>query len=149
MQGLRSFMYGKIHRVRVTECNLDYIGSITIDPVLLSAAGIYPNTLVDVVNVTNGNRIQTYVIEGRPGSGDICVNGAAAHQFQAEDLAIIMGYEFVQEAELTGRISRAVMVDAHNVIQEVRTFETPSLQSLGQPQNNRYADPYPYSDNEA
>lgn len=144
MSGLRPFMYGKIHRALVTEVNLHYVGSITIDPVLLSAAGIYPYTLVDVVNVTSGGRIQTYAIEGTPGSGAICLNGAAAHLFEEGDLAIIMGYEQVPADQLRGRVSKAVMVNEHNAIREVRSFEVPSLDQLGLPENNRHGEAYQY-----
>jgi aspartate 1-decarboxylase len=143
MMAKRSFMYGKLHRVRVTQANLDYIGSITIDPLLLEAAGIYPHTLVDVVNISSGSRIQTYVIEGPKGSGAVCLNGAAAHQFKKGDLAIVMGYEQVPVDELPGRISRAVMVDSRNRIVQVRSHKTPGLNELGQPENNRLGEIYP------
>lgn len=143
MTATRLFMYGKLHRVTVTEANLDYVGSITIDPLLLEAAGIYPHTCVDVVNITSGGRLQTYVIEGPKGSGAICLNGAAAHRFEKGDLAIIMGYEQVPVAELAGRISRAVLVDGENRIDEIRSYRTPSLNELGQPENNRLGEVYP------
>ena len=121
----REFMYGKLHRVTVTGADLDYVGSITIDPLLLKASGILPHTQVDVVNITNGERIQTYVIEGAEGSGTICLNGAAAHQFNKGDLAIIMGYERVPGAMLPGRISRAVHVDSANQIVSIDEYVTP------------------------
>lgn len=142
MPATRSYMYGKLHRVTVTEADLNYVGSITIDPLLLSAAGIYPHTLVDVVNITNGNRIQTYVIEGESGSGCICLNGAAAHQFSPGDLAIIMAYEQVPIDELAGRENVAVLVDENNHISEILRYTTPVLEDLGQPENNRYGDKY-------
>ena len=143
MTATRSFMYGKLHRVTVTEANLDYVGSVTIDPLLLEAARIYPHTCVDIVNITSGGRIQTYVIEGPIGSGVICVNGAAAHQFQRGDLAIIMGYEQVPLADLGGRVSRAVLVDKDNAICEIRSYRTPHLNALGRPENNRLGERYP------
>lgn len=143
MVATRHFMYGKLHRVTVTEANLDYVGSITIDPLLLEAGGIYPHTRVDVVNITSGERIQTYVIEGPKGSGAVCLNGAAAHQFKAGDLAIVMGYEQVDVSELAGRKSRAVLVDGNNSIVEVREYQTPGLDELGQPGNNRLGECYP------
>jgi aspartate 1-decarboxylase len=136
-------MYGKLHRVTVTEANLDYVGSVTIDPLLLEAAHIYPHTSVDIVNITSGSRIQTYVIEGPIGSGAICINGAAAHLFKRGDLAIIMGYEEVPISELGGRISRAVLVDQDNAICEVRRYRTPHLDELGRPENNRLGEKYP------
>ncbi|SDD55479.1 aspartate 1-decarboxylase [Kordiimonas lacus] len=139
---LRQFMYGKLHRVTVTGADLDYIGSITVDPVLLRASGILPHTQVDVVNITNGERIQTYVIEGTEGSGVICLNGAAAHQFSKGDLAIIMGYEAVPANQLPGRISRAVHVDAKNQIVDMDEYVTPGLDGLGSPAANREFEKY-------
>lgn len=139
---LRSFMYGKLHRVTVTGAELHYVGSVTIDPALLRASGIMPNTEVDVVNITNGERLTTYAIEGEENSGVICLNGAAAHQFSAGDLAIIMGYESVPARDLPGRISRAVHVDSKNQIVNIDEYVTPSLETLGQPQNNRQHQAY-------
>ncbi|MBN2751697.1 MAG: aspartate 1-decarboxylase [Rhodospirillaceae bacterium] len=125
-------MYGKIHRVTVSEARLDYVGSITIDPLMLRAAGILPMTRVDVVNIANGNRLQTYVIEGREGSGDCCLNGAAAHLFARGDLAIIMAYEDVPGEGLPGRESVAVMVDSRNQVTEIWTYTTPLPDAVGQ-----------------
>lgn len=138
----RLFMYGKLHRVTVTGADLDYVGSITIDPLLLKASGILPHTQVDVVNITNGERIQTYVIEGTEGSGVICLNGAAAHQFSKGDLAIIMGYEHVPANRLPGRISRAVHVDARNRVVDIDEYVTPDLAGLGNPVANREFEKY-------
>lgn len=129
-ESTRLFMYGKIHRCRVTDANLDYIGSITIDPILLEATGIYPYTQVDVVNITNGNRLQTYVISGSKGAGEICLNGAAAHLFSKGDLAIIMAYEQCPVSQLVGKQSKAVMVDDNNQLLEVISYITPSLELL-------------------
>lgn len=126
----RQFMYGKIHRCTVTEANLDYNGSITIDPMLLLATGILPYTIVDVVNITSGGRLQTYVIPGTKGAGEICLNGAAAHLFKPQDLAIIMAYEAVPAHMLPGRESRAVMVDENNQIIEVLSYTTPTFEEL-------------------
>lgn len=128
--GLRQFCYGKIHRCVVTEANVDYVGSITIDPLLLAAAGLLPYTLVDVVNVTSGGRLQTYIIPGTTGQGDICLNGAAAHLFKKGDYAIIMGYELVASDALPGRLQKAVMVDELNQITEVFTYTVPTLEQL-------------------
>ena len=139
---LRPFMYGKLHRVTVTGAELDYVGSITIDPLLLRASGILPNTQVDVVNITNGERIQTYVIEGSENSGVICLNGAAAHQFNKGDLAIIMGYEQVPANDLPGRISRAIHVDSKNRIVGSDEYVTPSPAELGREENNRLGEKY-------
>jgi aspartate 1-decarboxylase len=141
-EATREFMYGKIHRVTVTGADLDYVGSITIDPVLLRAAKILPHTRVDVVNITTGARLSTYVIEGPLGGGDVCLNGAAAHHFKAGDLAIVMGYEQLPLSQIPGRISRAVHVDGHNRILSVDEFVTPGLDELGQPENNCLARHY-------
>jgi aspartate 1-decarboxylase len=82
----------KIHRVTVTEANLNYIGSIAIDEDLIDAAGIIENEKVQVVNINNGERLDTYVIKGRRGSGSICLNGAAARKVQVGDILLIMSY---------------------------------------------------------
>jgi len=92
----------KIHRARVTEANLHYVGSITIDEELIEAAGLYPNEKVAVVNIDNGERIETYVIKGERGSGKIGINGAAAHKFSVGDLVIIMSYAMMTPEEAAG-----------------------------------------------
>ena len=86
----RYFLKSKIHRATVTEANLNYIGSITIDQDLLEASGICENEKVHVLNITNGNRLETYVIKGKKGSGEICINGAAAHLIEKGHLIIIV-----------------------------------------------------------
>lgn len=123
-------MYGKIHRCTVTNADLDYVGSITIDPLLLVAATIHPYTQVDVVNITNGARLQTYVIPGTAGLGEICLNGAAAHHFKKGDLAIIMAYNQMPLDILPGQISHTVLVDDENHIIEVKENKVPSLEEL-------------------
>ena len=92
-------MKSKIHRARVTEANLNYIGSVTIDEDLIEAAGLYPNEKVSIVNINNGERIETYVIKGERGSGKIGINGAAAHKFSPDDLVIIMAYALMSPEE--------------------------------------------------
>ncbi len=89
----------KIHRVTVTEARLDYIGSITIDPLLLEAAGIMEGERVFIVNNNNGERLDTYTIAGEPGSGVICLNGAAARRVQPGDIVIIMAYALMTQEE--------------------------------------------------
>ena len=89
---LLEILKSKIHRAKFTEANLHYIGSITIDEDLIDAAGLFPNEKVSIVNITNGERIETYVIKGERGSGKIGINGAAAHKFSVGDLVIIMAY---------------------------------------------------------
>ena len=96
---LLQVLKSKIHRVMVTEANLDYIGSITIDEALMEAANIYPNERVQVVDNTNGARLETYVIKGARGSGCICVNGAAAHLIHVGDTVIIMAYALMEPQE--------------------------------------------------
>jgi aspartate 1-decarboxylase len=116
---LRTMLNGKIHRATVTGADLNYVGSITVDPALLEAANILPFERVQVVDVTNGARLETYAIAGEPGSGTIQLNGAAAHLVRPGDLVIIMSYVQVDNADLDWQ-PRVVLVDAHNQITEVR-----------------------------
>jgi aspartate 1-decarboxylase len=97
---LLNILKSKIHRVKVTDANLEYVGSITIDENLMDAAGIVEFERVQVVDVTNGARIETYVIKGERGSGVICLNGAAAHLFNIGDIVIIMAYTWLEQSEL-------------------------------------------------
>ena len=117
---LRTFFRAKIHRATVTEANLNYMGSITIDADLLAAADILPYELVQVVNVNNGARLETYAIAGDPGSGVICLNGAAAPLAHPGDVVILITYAQLQPEELTGFQPRVVLVDEHNRITAVR-----------------------------
>lgn len=94
-----NILKSKIHRVQVTEANLDYVGSITIDEALMEAANIYAGEKVQVVDNTNGARLETYVIAGRWGSGCICMNGAAAHLIHVGDTVIIMAYALMTPEE--------------------------------------------------
>ncbi len=96
---LLNILKSKIHRVQVTEANLEYIGSITIDEALMEAANIYPGERVQVVDNTNGARLETYVITGKRGSGCICMNGAAAHLINVGDTIIIMAYALMTPEE--------------------------------------------------
>lgn len=96
---LLHIMKSKIHRVRVTEANLNYVGSITIDADLMEAAHLLPNERVQIVNNNNGARIETYVIEGPKGSGTICLNGAAARHFEVDDIVLIISYALMDENE--------------------------------------------------
>ena len=96
---LLNILKSKIHRVKVTEANLDYIGSITIDEALMEAANIYPGERVQVVDNDNGSRLETYVIAGKRGSGCICLNGAAARKVQVGDIVIIMSYALMDFEE--------------------------------------------------
>ena len=98
---LLNILKSKIHRVVITEANLDYIGSITIDEDLMDAANIYAGERVQVVDNTNGARLETYVIPGKRGSGCICMNGAAAHLIHVGDIVIIMAYAMMTPEEQT------------------------------------------------
>src|SRR4026209_2888454 len=92
-------LYAQLHRVTVTQADMNYVGSVTIDRTLLEAARLLPGERVDIVDVTNGNRLTAYVIEGGAGSGQVCINGAAAHLIQPGDIAIIIAYAQMEEAE--------------------------------------------------
>ncbi len=96
---IRTMLKSKLHRATVTEANLEYEGSITIDSDLLREADILPYEQVEIYDCTNGARISTYVIEGEPGSGEICVNGAAAHLVKPHDTVIIASYVQVEDAD--------------------------------------------------
>ena len=106
----------KIHRVKVTQANVDYVGSITIDSELMAAANIIRGEKVQVVNVTNGERLETYAIPGEAGSGVICLNGAAAHKFQPGDVAIIMAYATMTPEEAAVFKPKVIIPDRHNRI---------------------------------
>ncbi|HLI87688.1 MAG TPA: aspartate 1-decarboxylase [Ktedonobacteraceae bacterium] len=113
---LRTMCKGKIHRATVTQADLNYVGSITVDQDLLDAANIYPYEKVQVVNVTNGSRLETYTIAGARGSGVICLNGAAARLTAVGDLVIIMSYGMFSEEEIQSLTPRIVFVDERNSI---------------------------------
>jgi aspartate 1-decarboxylase len=110
----RILLKSKIHRARVTEADLDYEGSITIDRDLMDAADLVEHEQVDVLNITNGERLTTYAISGQGGSGTICVNGAAAHLVQPDDLVIIVSYAQYDEAEIRQHEPRVILVDHSN-----------------------------------
>lgn len=118
-----NLLKSKIHCATVTEANLKYTGSITIDEALMEAAHILPNERVQVVDNNNGNRLETYVIPGPRNSGVICLNGAAARLVQPEDVVIIMAYAFFDEQEAAGYKPTVVMVDEQNKVKEIRTIE--------------------------
>ncbi len=113
----------KIHRATVTEANLNYMGSITIDKTLMQAADILPGEKVQVVNNNNGNRLETYVIEGEADSGVICLNGAAARLVQPGDTVIIIAYAMMTREEALAYQPNVVMVDEQNRITECRGGE--------------------------
>ena len=107
---------GKIHRATITEANVDYIGSITIDSDLLRASDILPYEQVLVVNLTNGQRAETYTIEGPAGSGMICANGGLAHFFKPGDLSIIIAYQYMEDRDARSVEPSVVFVDEANRI---------------------------------
>jgi aspartate 1-decarboxylase len=107
-------MKSKIHRATVTDANLHYQGSVTIDPLLLAEADILENERVEVYDVTNGNRLATYAIPGAPGKGEICLNGAAAHLVSRGDLVILATYAEYDEAEARQHRPKVVFVDENN-----------------------------------
>ena len=113
---MRTMLRSKIHRARVTECNVDYEGSITIDTELMAAADILPYERVDVLNINNGSRFSTYVIEGPKGSGEICLNGAAARLVAKDDLVLILTYQQVSDEEVAKVRPKMVYVDSQNRI---------------------------------
>ncbi len=113
----------KIHRATVTGANLNYVGSITVDLELMRAADILPNEKVQVVNINNGARLETYAIPGDPGSGTVCLNGAAARLVQPGDKVIIITYASMTREEAGTHRPTVVMVDAANRIVELRQAE--------------------------
>jgi aspartate 1-decarboxylase len=113
---MRTMMKSKIHRASVTQADLDYVGSITLDAALMDAADLLEGEQVAIVDVTNGARIETYVIRGPRGSGIVGINGAAAHLVHPGDLVIIISYGVFEDAEARALEPRVVHVDAQNRI---------------------------------
>ena len=115
-QMMRIMMKSKIHRATVTQADLDYVGSVTLDAALMEAADLLEGEQVAIVDITNGARIETYVIPGQRGSGVIGINGAAAHLVHPGDLVIIMSYAMLDDAEARALEPRVVHVDEKNRI---------------------------------
>ncbi|MBO7671884.1 aspartate 1-decarboxylase [bacterium] len=113
---LREFLDSKIHRATVTDANLEYVGSITIDEALINAAGMKEWQKVEILDVNNGERFQTYIIKGAPNSGVICLNGAAARKVQKGDKVIIVTYVTLNETEMLNHKPKIVIVDDNNKI---------------------------------
>ena len=113
---MRIMMKSKIHRATVTQADLDYVGSVTLDAALMEAADLLEGEQVAIVDITNGARIETYVIPGKPGSGVIGINGAAAHLIHPGDLVIIMSYAVLDDAEARALQPKVVHVDEQNRI---------------------------------
>lgn len=112
----RTMLKSKIHRATVTQCDLHYVGSLTIDADLMEAADLLPGELIHLVDIDNGSRLETYVIEGPRGSGIIGVNGAAARLVQRGDLVIIIAYAAVADAEAAALEPQVVFVDRDNLV---------------------------------
>jgi aspartate 1-decarboxylase len=112
----RTMLKSKIHRATVTGSDLHYVGSITVDPELLEAADIREHEQVHVVDVDNGARFETYTIAGRPGSGEICINGAAARLVHVGDTVILISYADYEEGELDSYVPRVVHVNKRNEV---------------------------------
>jgi len=112
----RYMLKSKIHRATITEANLDYEGSMTIDRTLMDAVGLMPFEKIKIYNINNGERFDTYVIEGKPGSGHICLNGAAARKGLVGDLVIIVSYALYDESELVDFTPQIVLLNPDNSI---------------------------------
>ncbi len=123
---MRTMMKSKIHRATVTGADINYQGSVTLDPLLMEAADILPFEQVHVVDVDNGARLVTYAIEGERGSGDVVLNGAAARLVTKGDLVIVISYQQLSADELDGYKPTVVFVDAHNRIQEAAAGLVPA-----------------------
>jgi len=128
----RELLRAKIHRATVTDTNVEYEGSLTLDTRLMAAAGMVPFERIDVYNVNNGARFSTYVIEGEPGGGTVCVNGAAARLATAGDKVIIAAYASFEDDEIAGHEPRVVLVDARNRITSKESAGSPPPASPSQ-----------------
>ena len=115
----RMMMNSKIHRAQVTQADLNYVGSITIDQDILDAVGMLPNEKVHIVNNNNGARFETYIIAGERGSGVICVNGAAARLVQKGDIVIIISYVYVDNKEVQDHHPTVAIMGENNTIKEM------------------------------
>ena len=121
---LRLMLKSKVHRATVTEADLDYEGSLTLDQELMDAADLREFEGIAVYNITNGSRFETYVIKGQRGSGTVCINGAAAHLAGPGDMVIIASYAWMEEQEVLNRQPRIVLVDGKNRIKRVKDRHT-------------------------
>lgn len=123
---LRMMMNSKIHRAQVTEANLNYIGSITIDQDIMDAVGLLVNEKVHIVNNNNGARLETYTIAGARGSGVICLNGAAARLVQPNDVVIIMSYVYVDDKDAINHQPKVAIMGPENKIAQLLHVEPPA-----------------------
>lgn len=122
-----NMLKAKIHRATVMQAELNYVGSVTVDEDLLDEAGIYPYEKVQIVDVNNGNRFETYTIAGPRGSGLICLNGAAARQVQLGDKIIIMCYAMVEDEKVKDFVPKVLFVDEDNRIKKISRYEKHGL----------------------
>lgn len=134
----RRMMKSKIHRATVTDADLHYVGSITVDRELMEAADLVEYEQVAVVDIDNGSRLETYVIEGGPGSGSVCLNGAAARLVSPGDKVIVISYADLEAADLEGYAPRIVHVDSDNGIVDEETARV--LAGLDRPAPRRYVE---------
>ncbi|HHF7365643.1 TPA: aspartate 1-decarboxylase [Legionella bozemanae] len=123
---LVTMLKAKIHRATITQANLNYIGSITIDENLLLETGIQENEKVQIVNINNGSRFETYVIKGHKGGGDICVNGAAARLVQEGDKVIIISYCYLEENKAQNYVPKVIFMNEDNTIHSCANQEKPN-----------------------
>ena len=119
----RQLLRAKVHRIAVTECDVEYEGSLTLDRELMDACGMVPYERIDVYDIDNGNRFSTYLIEGRAGSGDCCVNGAAARLVEKGDRLILAAYCAVNEDEVREHRPKVVVIGDENKIREIKSDE--------------------------
>lgn len=131
---LRKMMRAKIHRATITECDPDYVGSITIDEDLLQAAGIRPNEAVLVLDIDNAARFETYVIRGKRGSGVIGVNGAAAKLVEPGHKVIVVCFGMLEEADLDEHVANIVIADDHNRVGQMLHYNS-LLSDVEEPQS--------------
>ena len=117
---LRTFLRAKIHRATVTASDLDYVGSVTLDADLMEAADLDHLERVEIWDVTSGSRVTTYAMRGRRGTGEVQINGAAAHHIRPGDLIIVAAYAHLDRTEVPGHRARVVLVDGDNRVVEVR-----------------------------
>ncbi|WP_024121841.1 aspartate 1-decarboxylase [Bacillus halotolerans] len=115
----RTMMSGKLHRATVTEANLNYVGSITIDEDLIDVVGMLPNEKVQIVNNNNGARLETYIIPGQRGSGVVCLNGAAARLVQEGDKVIIISYKMMSDQEAANHQPKVAVLNDQNKIEQM------------------------------
>jgi aspartate 1-decarboxylase len=127
----RKLLTSKLHRATVTRCDLDYVGSVTIDAELLHASGLRPNEAVWVLDLDNGQRFETYIILGDPGRGEIGINGAAAHLTEVGHRVIILAYGLFDPDEIDDHVATSVIVDEHNRVEQILRY--PSRLEAAQP----------------